>query len=93
MSKVTGFEVLLEMAHTSPGWCWTSIQEMRAGPGVLEFGGAGGLLFRTTSEVLMVSEKEGVVVAMKVVPMGERESAKEIKMLTLPRFPHYIPLK
>ena len=69
-SKVTGFKVLLEMAHTSPGWCWTSIQEMRAGPAVLELGGAGGLLLRITSVVLMVSEKVGVVVAMQVVPAG-----------------------
>ena len=68
MSKVTGFRVLLEMAHTRPGWCWTSIQEMRAGPGVFDVGGAGGLLFRTISEVLTASEKEGVVVAMNVVP-------------------------
>ncbi len=25
-SRVTGLEVVLEMAQTSPGWCWTSIQ-------------------------------------------------------------------
>jgi hypothetical protein len=72
MSKVTGFRVLLETAHTSPGWCWTSSHEMRAGPGVLESGGPGGQLFRITSVVLTVSEKEEVVVAMKVLP-GEGE--------------------
>ena len=47
ISKVTGFDVSLETAHTRPGWCWTSIQDMRAGPCFLDPGMMGVLpLFR-----------------------------------------------
>ena len=50
---------------------------MRAGPAFFEVGGAGGLLLRMTSKIFVVSEKDGLVVAMAVVP-GEGGSVIQI---------------
>ena len=59
-----------DSAHTSPGWCCTSVHWVRAGPGLPPRDPE--LLFRGISKTLVVSVMESFTVAAKDLPGGKK---------------------